>query len=80
MRGRGRPRRQLHCVQRDPGRSLPGAAGGDHDLQAELLADIALVSEIILAQGEKYAPLLDQLEYELNKRRQADRLAVHDGT
>lgn len=33
--------------------------------EAQLLADIALVSEIILEHGEKYAPLLDRLEQEL---------------
>ncbi|BAR61764.1 hypothetical protein NK6_8615 [Bradyrhizobium diazoefficiens] len=37
--------------------------------EAQLLADIALVSEIILEHGEKYAPLLDRLEQELEARR-----------
>lgn len=40
--------------------------------EAELLADIALVSEIILEHGEKYAPLLDRLEQELEVRRRSD--------
>jgi len=33
--------------------------------EAQLLADIALVSEIILEHGTKYAPLLERLEQEL---------------
>ncbi|MCW2086690.1 UNVERIFIED_ORG: hypothetical protein M2193_008865 [Bradyrhizobium japonicum] len=40
--------------------------------EAQLLADIALVSEIILEHGEKYAPLLDRLEQELEARRRDD--------
>lgn len=40
--------------------------------EAQLLADIALVSEIILEHGEKYAPLLDRLEQEMDKRRRED--------
>lgn len=40
--------------------------------EAQLLADIALVSEIILEHGEKYAPLLDRLEQELETRRRND--------
>ncbi|BAL77070.1 hypothetical protein [Bradyrhizobium cosmicum] len=36
--------------------------------EAQLLADIVLISEIILEHGEKYAPLLDRLEQELAKR------------
>lgn len=40
--------------------------------EAQLLADIALVSEIILEHGEKYAPFLDRLEQELERRRRDD--------
>jgi hypothetical protein len=40
--------------------------------EAQLLADIALASEIILEHGEKYAPLLDRLEMELETRRRDD--------
>lgn len=40
--------------------------------EAQLLADIALVCEIILEHGEKYAPLLDRLEHELERRRRDD--------
>ncbi|TFV34580.1 hypothetical protein E4K66_30930 [Bradyrhizobium frederickii] len=40
--------------------------------EAQLLADIALVSEIILEHGEKYAPLLDRLEQEIEARRRDD--------
>ncbi|EJN15732.1 hypothetical protein PMI42_00750 [Bradyrhizobium sp. YR681] len=43
--------------------------------EAQLLADIALVSEIILAHGEKYAPLLDRLEQEVEARRRSDPLS-----
>ncbi|QOG20403.1 hypothetical protein [Bradyrhizobium sp. SEMIA] len=40
--------------------------------EAQLLADIALISEIILEHGEKYAPYLDRLEAELEARRRND--------
>ncbi|WP_035679511.1 hypothetical protein [Bradyrhizobium liaoningense] len=40
--------------------------------EAQLLADIALVSEIVIEHGEKYAPLLDRLEAELASRRRDD--------
>ena len=40
--------------------------------EAQLLADIELISEIIIEHGEKYAPLLDRLEQELEKRRRDD--------
>lgn len=40
--------------------------------EAQLLADIALVSEIILEHGAKYAPLLDRLEQELELQRRDD--------
>ncbi len=40
--------------------------------EAQLLADIALVSQIILEHGEKYAPYLDRLEAELEARRRND--------
>ena len=40
--------------------------------EAQLLADIALVSEIILEHGDKYAPFLDRLEAELETRRRND--------
>lgn len=40
--------------------------------EAELLADIALISEIILEHGEKYAPYLDRLEAELEACRRND--------
>ncbi|WP_177195975.1 hypothetical protein [Bradyrhizobium sp. OK095] len=47
--------------------------------EAQLLDDIALVSEIILEHGEKYGPLLNQLEQELETRRRDDRSAGHCG-
>ncbi|MBR0687297.1 hypothetical protein JQ594_15305 [Bradyrhizobium manausense] len=40
--------------------------------EAELLNAIALVSEIILEHGDKYAPYLDRLEQELEARRRND--------
>lgn len=40
--------------------------------EAQLLADIELISEIILEHGEKYAPFLDRLEQELEARRRND--------
>lgn len=40
--------------------------------EAQLLADIALASELILEHGEKYGPLLDRLEQELETRRRND--------
>lgn len=40
--------------------------------EAQILNAIALVSEIILEHGEKYAPLLDRLEQELEARRRND--------
>ncbi|WP_158669921.1 hypothetical protein [Bradyrhizobium guangdongense] len=43
--------------------------------EAQLLADIALISEIILEHGEKYAPFLDRLEQELEARRRSDPLS-----
>lgn len=40
--------------------------------EAQILAAIAVVSEIILEHGETYAPLLDRLEQELEARRRND--------
>lgn len=43
--------------------------------EAQLIADIELISEIILEHGEKYAPFLDRLEQELEARRRNNPLS-----